>query len=129
MPTVVSDGEITVVAPAGTAGSVSVSVTTAGGTNNGFSYTYFDAPTLTTVTPAQGPASGGTSVSLIGTALTSTSAVTFDGNPVAFTVINGNVVSVIAPPGTVGAVDVAVTTDGGTATAMGAYTYLAGPGI
>ncbi|WP_405770335.1 IPT/TIG domain-containing protein [Actinacidiphila glaucinigra] len=129
VPTVVSDGEITVVAPAGTAGSVSVSVTTAGGTNNGFSYTYFDAPTLTTVTPAQGPASGGTSVTLIGTALTSTSAVTFDGNPVAFTVINGNVVSVIAPPGTVGAVDVAVTTDGGTATAMGAYTYLAGPGI
>ncbi|SNS42367.1 IPT/TIG domain-containing protein [Actinacidiphila glaucinigra] len=129
VPTVVSDGQITVLAPPGTAGTVSVSVTTAGGTNNGFSYTYVDAPTLTTVTPAQGPASGGTSVTLIGTALSSTGAVTFDGSPVPFTVINGNVVSVIAPPGTVGAVDVAVTTDGGAATVVGAFTYLAGPGI
>lgn len=129
VPTVVSDGQITVVAPAGSAGSVSVSVTTAGGTNNGFSYTYFDAPTLTTITPTQGPTSGGIAVTLVGTALASTSAVTFDGSPVSFSVINGNVVSAIAPPGTVGAVDVAVTTDGGSAIATGAFTYVAGPGI
>ncbi|MYX38722.1 MULTISPECIES: IPT/TIG domain-containing protein [unclassified Streptomyces] len=129
VPAVVSDGQITVVTPSGTAGSVSVSVTTAGGTNNGFTYTYFDAPTLTSVTPAQGPASSGTSVTLIGTALTSTSSVTFDGNPAHFTVINSSVVSATAPAGTVGTVDVTVTTDGGSATAVGAYTYLAGPGI
>ncbi|MET9876719.1 IPT/TIG domain-containing protein [Actinacidiphila glaucinigra] len=129
VPTVVSDGQITVTAPPGTAGSVSVSVTTAGGTNNGFTYTYFDAPTLTSVTPAQGPASGGTSVTLIGTELTSTSAVTFDGNPATFTVINSNVVAAIAPAGTVGAVNVTVTTEGGSATAAGGFTYLAGPGI
>ncbi|CAM5260232.1 hypothetical protein SHIRM173S_09585 [Streptomyces hirsutus] len=35
VPTVVSDSQLTVVAPAGAAGSVGVSVTTAGGTNNG----------------------------------------------------------------------------------------------
>ncbi|MDX3076986.1 IPT/TIG domain-containing protein [Streptomyces sp. NPDC088354] len=128
-PTVVSDGQISVVAPAGTPGSVGVSVTTAGGTNNGLTYTYVDAPTLTTVTPTQGPTSGGTSVTLIGTALTSTSAVTFDGTPVPFTVIADTVVSVITPPGSAGAVDVVVTTDGGSATATGGFTYVAGPGI
>lgn len=68
-------------------------------------------------------------MTLVGTALASTSAVTFDGSPVSFSVINGNVVSAIAPPGTVGAVDVAVTTDGGSAIATGAFTYVAGPGI
>ncbi|MFJ4849536.1 MULTISPECIES: IPT/TIG domain-containing protein [unclassified Streptomyces] len=129
VPTVVSDGQITVTAPAGSPGSVSVSVTTVGGTNNGFSYTYFDAPTLTTLTPTQGPASGGTSVTLVGTALTSTTAVTFGGVPAPFSVINGNVVSAVAPPGTAGAVDVVLTADGGSATATGAFSYVASPGI
>lgn len=58
VPTIVSDGQITVTAPAGAAGSVGVSVTTAGGTNNGLSYTYVAAPTVTTVTPASGPGDG-----------------------------------------------------------------------
>jgi len=50
-PTVLSDSQISVTVPAGAApGSVSVSVTTAGGTNNGLSYTYVDAPTITRVT-------------------------------------------------------------------------------
>ncbi|MEU6347625.1 IPT/TIG domain-containing protein [Streptomyces sp. NPDC046977] len=129
VPTVVSDGQITVTAPAGSTGSVSVSVTTVGGTNNGFSYTYFDAPTLTTLTPTQGPASGGTSVTLVGTALTSTTAVTFGGVPAPFSVINGSVVSAVAPPGTAGAVDVVLTADGGSATATGGFSYVAGPGI
>ncbi|WP_431954590.1 IPT/TIG domain-containing protein [Actinacidiphila sp. bgisy167] len=130
VPTIVSDGQITVVVPAGVApGSVSVSVTTAGGTNNGLSYTYFDTPTLLTVVPNQGPTTGGTVVTLTGTELTSTSSVTFDGNPAPFTVINSSTVSAVTPPGAVGAVDVIVTTDGGSATAVGGFTYVAGPGI
>ncbi|MFF3559596.1 IPT/TIG domain-containing protein [Streptomyces sp. NPDC002574] len=128
-PTVVSDGQISVVAPAGTPGSVGVSVTTAGGTNNGLTYTYVDTPTLTTVTPTQGSTSGGTSVTLIGTALTTTSAVTFDGNPASFAVISDSVVSAITPPGTPGAVNVVVTTDGAGVTASSAFSYVAGPGI
>ncbi|MEU1618395.1 IPT/TIG domain-containing protein [Streptomyces sp. NPDC005722] len=129
VPTVVSDGQITVTAPAGTAGSVSVSVTTVGGTNNGFTYTYVDAPTLTNITPASGPTTGGTSVTLVGTALTTTTGVTFGGVPANFTVVNGTVVSAVAPAGSVGAVDVVLTTGGGSVTMSAAYTYVAGPGI
>jgi hypothetical protein len=56
-PTVVNDSLLSVVVPAGTAaGAVGVSVTTAGGTNNGLSYTYVDVPTIGTPSPAAGPA-------------------------------------------------------------------------
>jgi hypothetical protein len=130
VPTIVSDGQITVVVPTGVApGSVGVSVTTAGGTNNGLSYTYFDTPTLATVVPNQGSTTGGTVVTLTGTNLTSTSSVTFGGNPAPFTVINSTTVSAVTPPGAAGAVDVTVTTDGGSATSVGGFTYVAGPGI
>lgn len=128
-PTVVSDSTITVVVPAGTAGPVGVTVTTAGGTNNGLTYTYVDAPTIATVAPASGPTSGGTAVTITGTSLTDTDQVTFDGVPAPFTVIDPTTVSAVTPPGTAGAVDVTVTNEGGTATAVGAYTYVAGPGI
>jgi hypothetical protein len=128
-PTVVSDSVITATAPAGTAGSVGVSVTTAGGTNNGLSYTYVAAPTVTTVAPDSGPTSGGTAVTITGTGLTSTNQVTFDGTPAPFTVISDTSVSAVTPPGTAGPVDVVVTNGAGSATAAGAFTYVASPGI
>ena len=128
-PTVVSDGTLTVVVPAGTAGSVGVTVTTAGGTNNGLTYTYVDAPTILTVSPTSGPTSGGTAVTVTGTNLTDTDQVTFDGNPAPFTVLSPTTLSAVTPPGTAGLVDVSVSSEGGTATAVGAYTYVAGPGI
>ncbi|MFE1962707.1 IPT/TIG domain-containing protein [Streptomyces sp. NPDC059479] len=129
VPTVVSDGQITVTAPAGAAGSVGVSVTTAGGTNNGLSFTYVAVPTVTTVTPDEGPTAGGTPVTVAGTGLTSTSSVTFDGNPAPFTVISDTAVSAVTPPGAAGPVDVVVSNDAGSATATDGFTYVAGPGI
>ncbi|MFD7900437.1 IPT/TIG domain-containing protein [Streptomyces sp. NPDC059743] len=129
VPTVVSDGQITVTAPAGAAGSVGVSVTTAGGTNNGLSFTYVAVPTVTTVTPAEGPTAGGTPVTVAGTGLTSTNSVTFDGNPAPFTVISDTAVSAVTPPGAAGPVDVVVSNDAGSATATDGFTYVAGPGI
>ncbi|MFJ9967920.1 IPT/TIG domain-containing protein [Streptomyces avermitilis] len=128
-PTVVSDSQLTAVVPAGAAGSVGVSVTTAGGTNNGLSYTYVAVPTVTTVAPDEGPVSGGTSVTVSGTGFTSTNQVTFDGNPAPFTVISDTALSAVTPPGAAGLVDVVVTNDAGSATAADAFTYLAGPGI
>ncbi|WP_328691018.1 IPT/TIG domain-containing protein [Streptomyces caniferus] len=129
-PTVVNDGQLTVTAPAGAAaGPVSVSVTTAGGTNNGLTYTYVDGPTLGTLSPNSGPVSGGTGVTIPGTNLTTTESVTFGGTPAPFSVINDSTLSVVTPPGAVGATDVTVTTSGGSATATGGFTYLAGPGI
>ncbi|MEU9091605.1 IPT/TIG domain-containing protein [Streptomyces sp. NPDC087901] len=129
-PTVVSDTQLTVAVPAGAAaGPVGVSVTTAGGTNNGLSYTYVDVPTVTAVTPTSGPTSGGTGVTITGTDLGTTGSVTFDGTPAPFTLVNSTTVSAVTPPGTAGAVDVVVTNPAGSDTAAGAFTYVAAPGI
>lgn len=128
-PTVVSDNAITVVVPAGAAGSVGVTVTTAGGANNGFSYTYVAAPTVATIAPASGPTSGGTAVTITGTGLTTTQSVTVGGATAPFTVISDTELSIVTPAGTAGAADVDVTTTGGSATDTGAFTYTAGPGI
>jgi hypothetical protein len=130
VPTVVSDSQINVVVPVGAAaGPVGVSVTTAGGTNNGLSYTYIDDPTITAISPASGPTSGGTAVTITGTNLASTGQVAFDGAPAPFSVIDTTTVSAVTPPGTAGAVDVTVSNPAGTATDTGAFTYVAGPGI
>ncbi|MFE7837760.1 IPT/TIG domain-containing protein [Streptomyces sp. NPDC057474] len=129
-PTVLSDSSLSVTVPAGAAaGSVSVSVTTAGGTNNGISYTYVDAPTIGTIVPDEGSTSGGTAVTITGTNLSSTDSVTFDGVTAPFAVINATTLSAVTPPGTAGAVDVVVTNPAGSATEVGGFTYVAGPGI
>lgn len=129
-PTVNSDTSLSVTVPAGvTAGPVGVSVTTAGGTNNGLSYTYVDVPAITTVAPASGPTSGGTGVTITGTNLDSTDSVTFGGAPAPFSVVSTTTLSVVTPPGAAGAVDVVVTNPAGSDAAVDAFTYVAGPGI
>ncbi|MFG2191693.1 IPT/TIG domain-containing protein [Streptomyces sp. NPDC048639] len=127
-PTVVSDSVITVTAPAHAAGPVSVTVTTAGGSNNGLSYTFVGVPTITTVAPDEGPETGGTAVTITGTNLGSTSSVTFDAVAAPFSVINSTTLSAVSPPGT-GTVDVVVTNAAGSDTETDGFTYVAGPGI
>jgi hypothetical protein len=132
-PTVASDSVITVAVPAGAAaGSVGVSVTTAGGSNNGLSYTYIDVPTITSFTPTSGPASGGTAVTITGTNLDSTQSVTFGGIAAPFSAINSTTVSAVSPPtadGQPGPADITVTNPAGSATGATPYQYLASPGI
>lgn len=128
-PTVNSDSQLSVTVPAGTAGTVGVSVTTAGGTNNGFSYTYVDVPTIVSLSPTSGSTAGGTSVTITGTQLATTQSVTFDGVVAPFYAASATSVSAVTPPGAAGAVDVVVTTSGGSVTEAGGYTYVAGPGI
>ncbi|OLE26866.1 MAG: cell surface protein, partial [Catenulispora sp. 13_1_20CM_3_70_7] len=129
-PTVVSDGTISVVVPAGTAaGSVSLSVVTTGGVAGGLSYTYVDAPTVSTVTPSSGPTTGGTAVLLSGTDLATTDSITVGGTVAPFAVLNSTTVSLVTPPGDAGATDLVVTTTGGSATVVGGFTYIAGPGV
>lgn len=127
-PTVTSDSLLSVTVPAAS-GSVGVSVTTTGGANNGFSYTYVDPPTITSLAPTSGSTSGGTTVTITGTDLSTTESVTFDGVTAPFGVINSTTVSAVTPPGSAGAVDVVVSTTGGSATAAAGYTYVAGAGI
>ena len=75
---VVSSTTITATTPAGSAGGVTVTVTVSGQSGslaNG--YTYVVAPTVTSVSPNNGPAAGGTSVTITGTNFAAGATVTF----------------------------------------------------
>ncbi len=113
--------------PAGT-GTVNVTVTTTGGTSATSSadqFTYVAAPTITSISPTSGTTAGGTSVTITGTNLASTSAVDFGSS--AATVTTDTATSIVAttPAGSAGAVNVSVTTAGGRVSETSAYTYVA----
>ena len=117
--------QLTATAPPHAAGDVDISVTTPGGTANLVgAFTYVAAPTVTDVSPATGPTSGGTSVTVTGTALTGTAAVTFDGVPATdVVVLDDQTVTATTPAHAEGAVDVEVVTAGGSAMVTGGFTY------
>ncbi|WP_210402491.1 fibronectin type III domain-containing protein [Thioclava sp. F28-4] len=84
------------------------------------------APTITAISPAQGSASGGTSVTLTGSDFTGATAVSFGGAPASgFTVNSDSQITATAPSGT-GTVHVSVTAPGGTSSATSAdqFAYL-----
>jgi uncharacterized protein YhjY with autotransporter beta-barrel domain len=127
--TVNSAASITVTTPAHAAGAADIVVTTPSGaaTLSG-GYTYLAAPTLTVASPSNGPAVGGTSVTLTGTNLSGATSVTFGGTAAtSFTVNSAASITVTTPAHAAGAADIVVTTPNGAATLSGGYTYLAAP--
>ena len=116
--TVNSATQITAIAPAGSAGTIDVTVTTPGGTTTTSAadqYTYHAAPTITSMSPTSGPTTGGTTVTLTGTNLTNATAVKFGATEAtSYTVNSATQITAIAPAGSAGTVDVTVTTPGGT---------------
>lgn len=93
-------------------------------------YTYEDpAITFTSISPNTGSTAGGTPVTLTGTNFLSPATVTFDGvGAVDVVVVNGTTITCTAPVHAIaGAVDVALTTNGQTATRTAAFTYEAPP--
>jgi hypothetical protein len=127
--TVVNANTITATTPAHAAGAVNVVVTTPGGTATGTNaFTYTTGPTFGTINPTAGPIAGATSVTITGTGFTGTTTVTFDGiAATGFSVVSDTSITATTPAHAAGAVNVVVTTPGGTATGTGAYTYTAGP--
>ena len=122
--------QITVTTPAGSAGAVDVAVTTVGGSATlPDSYTYVAPPALTSLNPTTGPTAGGTTVTIDGTNLSGASSVTFGGTAATITANTSSQITVTTPAGAAGAVDVAVTTVGGSATLPGSYTYVAPPAL
>jgi len=125
--TVISAAQVRVTTPAHAAGAVDVAVTTPGGTATktaGFTYVV-PKPTIASVAPDSGSALGGTVVTITGTNLAGASAVTFGGTAAAsFTVDSATQISATTPAHPAGAVDVAVTTPGGAATAADGFIYL-----
>ncbi len=89
-------------------------------------------PTVTSVSPNAGPASGGTTVTIKGAEFTGATAVRFGASEAtSFTVESSSQVTATAPPGAAGTVDVTVVTPAGTslATAADRYTYQLPPTI
>lgn len=129
--TVNSNTQITATAPAGS-GTVDVRVTTPGGTSATSAadqYTYIAAPTVTALSPNNGPTSGGTTVVITGTNLAGASAVVFGATAATgYTVNSSTQITATAPAGS-GTVNVRVTTGGGTSATSAAnqYTYVAPP--
>jgi hypothetical protein len=134
---VVSATEITATTPAGSAGAVTVTVTS-GGQNgslaNGF--TYVVPPSVTSVSPNSGSTGGGTAVTITGTNFAAGATVTFgagrqggDGDASATNVIvvSPTQITCTTPAGNAGAVNVAVTVNGETGTLTNSFTYVTVP--
>ncbi|UJW85878.1 IPT/TIG domain-containing protein [Devosia sp. SL43] len=132
---VVTDTAMFATAPAGSAGTVDVRVTTLGGTSAidaAAQFTYVAAPTVTSITPTAGPTMGGTSVIITGNDLSGTTAVTFGATPATgFTVDSDSQITAAAPALSAGTVDVRVTTVGGTSATGAAdqFTAVAAPAV
>ncbi|WP_218022503.1 IPT/TIG domain-containing protein, partial [Nocardia amamiensis] len=126
--TVNSSTQITAIAPAGSAGTVQVTVTGFQGTSNGVSYTYIAVPSLSSISPNKGPTSGGTTVTLTGTGFTGATAVNFGSTPAtSFTVNSDTQITATSPAGT-GIVSVTVTGPTGTSNPL-SYSYVVVPTI
>ena len=124
---------ITATSPAGTPASVAVTVTAPGGTSPPTTadlFTYIAAaPAVSGVSPASGPAAGGTVVTVTGASFTGASTVSFGGVPATtFTVNSAGSITATAPPGTAGSVvGVTVTGPGGTSTVNASDSFSYGP--
>lgn len=125
-----SSTKITAFAPAGTAGAVTIAVTTPGGTvNQPSAFTYYNQPAVSSINPVVGSVGGGTSVTLSGSNLAGATAVTFGSAAATINSVTANSITVTAPAHALGAVTVTVTTPGGSANAPASFTYQPGPVI
>lgn len=128
--TVNSATSITATAPGGN-GTANVRVTTAGGTSAATpanQFTYVPIPTVTGVSPNEGPTAGNTTITITGTGFTNTSTVTVGGTAATnVTFVNAFQLTARTPAGAAGAAAVAVTNVSGTSTTNGTFTYVAPP--
>ena len=121
-----ADGSLTAVAPAASAGTVNVVVSTPGGTSNAVQYTYDPVPTVTSISPSAGPVAGANTVNIVGTGFTSDSTVEFGTSGFEPATLNADgSLTAVAPAASAGTVDVVVSTPGGTSPLSTAdkYTY------
>jgi IPT/TIG domain len=135
--TVVNNNTISVFSPAGS-GVVDVTVTTNTGTSpinqpaDQFTYITTSAPTVSGLSPNNGPLAGGTTVTITGTNFSGATNVFFGTTAASFNDTSNTSITAVSPPGlSAGPVDVTVTTPGGTSatTPADVFTYLARPAV
>jgi hypothetical protein len=131
---VVSDTMIIfAIAPAGSLGTVDVTVTNSAGTSAispADHFTYANQAVINEVSPDFGPAAGGTTVTISGAGFTGATSVLFGSTPAAsYTVDSDSVITAVAPAGTDGNVDIWVQApfSESPATALDQYTYVGAP--
>jgi hypothetical protein len=134
--TVNSSTSLTATAPAQSAATVDVTVTTAYGVSSAVSADHFTynptVPSVSSVSPASGPTAGGTLVTINGSNLNGTSAVSFGGTAAAsFTVVSATQVTATTPAESAGTIHTNLTTPSGTSPSTGAdqYTFVAAPTV
>ncbi|MEU8781008.1 IPT/TIG domain-containing protein [Streptomyces sp. NPDC048637] len=126
LPIVVSDSQLDVpVPPAMTAGSVPLTVTTAGGITTGtLSYRYIEPPIPGALKPSTGSIFGGNVITISGQNLATTAMVTIRGTVAQFSIGSNVLLSVVVPAvSATGPADVTITTAAGAITLPGAYIY------
>ena len=115
--TVNGDASITAVSPAASAGTVDVTVTTAGGTsgpNSSDQFTFIAAPAVSGISPDSGPVNGGILVTITGANFIDVTAVNFGDTPAGFAVNDDSSITAVSPAvEAVDTVDVTVVTVGG----------------
>lgn len=127
---VTSSTSLTVTTPANTAGTVALTVTTASGQATAArTFRYVVPPTITAINPNSGSSAGGTRVTISGTGLNSVGvAAKFGSNAATDVAVIAGGINARVPASTTGtgAVDVTVTTGGGSAVLAGGFTYITG---
>ncbi|GAA2642407.1 hypothetical protein GCM10010399_90420 [Dactylosporangium fulvum] len=129
--TAVTATSLKVTTPPHIAGAVPVVVTTAGGpSNNTVEFTYVNPPVVNNVLPNNGPAAGGTVVTISGTDLDDATKITFGGTEgTNLTPVSATSVKVTTPAGTPGTAPVVVTTAGGPSNSNVTFAYNAAPKV
>ena len=129
---VVSGTQITATTPAGSAGAATVTVTNPGGESGSLTngYTYVVVPTVSSVSPNNGLAAGGTAVTITGTNFATGATVTF-GSAAAtnVVVVNSTTITATTPAGSAGAVTVTVTVNGQSGSLTNGFTYIVPPTV
>ena len=124
--------QIWALAPAGAAGAVDVTVSTAGGISQTSSADQFSYMAVTGLSPAAGPLAGGTTVTITGTGFTGATAVNFGTTAaISFTISSATQIIAKSPGESAGTVDVTVVSPGGVSAVSLAnqFTYMAAPAV
>lgn len=127
--TKVSATQLKATLPAHAAGSVSLVLTTPGGTSTGGDFTYAapPVPEITTLTPSSGATNVRTAIVVTGTGFTDSTRVTVGGVVTSYTKVSGTQLKLTLPVHAAGSADIQVTTPGGTSAAGSSYTWIAPP--
>ena len=128
---VVNGTTITATTPAGSIGSVTVTVTVnglSGSLANGFTYAL--PPTVSSVSPGIGSTTGGTAVTIMGTNFVAGTTVTFGATLATnIVVVNGTTITATTPAGTSGPVTVTAAIGGQSGSLASGFTYVVIPTV